>query len=103
MSGSKLQASEQVRSIFILDPLQAYLGGADMHSANGVRPLMKRLAAVAESTGAAIVLIGHLNKRGGSKSVHRGSACTWGCFSKRCFSKRRGDGAVTGYDEAGEG
>jgi len=33
---------------------------------------MKRLAAVAESTGAAIVLIGHLNKSGGSKSVYRG-------------------------------
>jgi len=58
--------------LFILDPLQAYLGGADMHSANGVRPLMKRLAAVAENTGAAIVLIGHLNKKGGSKSAYRG-------------------------------
>jgi hypothetical protein len=54
-----------------IDPLQAYLGGADMHSANGVRPLMKRLAAVAEDTGAAIVLIGHLNKRSG-KSAYRG-------------------------------
>jgi len=58
--------------LFILDPLQAYLGGADMHSANGIRPLMKRLAAIAENTGAAIVLIGHLNKKGGSKSVYRG-------------------------------
>jgi len=58
--------------LFILDPLQAYLGGADMHSANGVRPLMKRLATVAEDTGAAIVLIGHLNKKGGSKSTYRG-------------------------------
>ena len=56
----------------VLDPLQAYMGGADMNGAGGVRPLMKRLAAVAESTGAAIVLIGHLNKSGGSKSVYRG-------------------------------
>lgn len=57
--------------LFILDPLQAYLGGADMHSANGVRPLMKRLAAVADATGASIVLIGHLNKSSG-KSLYRG-------------------------------
>ena len=57
--------------LLILDPIQAYLGGADMHSANGVRPLMKHLASVAESTGAAIVLIGHLNKNG-AKSAYRG-------------------------------
>jgi len=57
--------------LFILDPLQAYLGGFDMHSANGIRPLMKSLASVAERTGCAIVIIGHLNKKGG-KSQYRG-------------------------------
>ena len=35
--------------LLILDPIQAYLGGADMHSANGVRPLMKHLTNAAES------------------------------------------------------
>ena len=62
---------EKNAKLFILDPLQAYLGGADMHSANGVRPLMKQLAAVAEWTGCAILIIGHLNKKGG-KSQYRG-------------------------------
>jgi len=62
---------EKGARLFILDPLQAYLGGADMHSANGVRPLMKQLAAVAEWTGCAIVIIGHLNKKGG-KAQYRG-------------------------------
>lgn len=57
--------------LFILDPLQAYLGGSDMHSANGIRPLMKSLAGVAERTGCAIVIIGHLNKKGG-KAQYRG-------------------------------
>ena len=57
--------------LFILDPLQAYLGGADMHSANGVRPLMKQLGSVAERTGCAIVIIGHLNKKR-SKAQYRG-------------------------------
>ena len=57
--------------LLILDPMQAYLCGADMHSVNGIRPLMKKLASFAAVTGAAIVLIGHLNKKG-SKSAYRG-------------------------------
>lgn len=57
--------------LFILDPLQGYLGGADMHTANGVRPLMKQLAMVADRTGCAVVIIGHLNKKGG-KAQYRG-------------------------------
>ena len=57
--------------LFILDPLQAYLGGVDMHRANAVRPLMKELSMVAERTGCAIVIIGHLNKSSG-KSQYRG-------------------------------
>jgi hypothetical protein len=55
----------------ILDPIQAYCNGADCHSVNGMRPLIKHLAGVAERTGAAIVIIGHLNKKGG-KSAYRG-------------------------------
>lgn len=57
--------------LFILDPLQAYLSGAGMHSANGIRPLMKALGTVADRTGCAIVIIGHLNKKGG-KAQYRG-------------------------------
>ena len=57
--------------LFVLDPLQAYLGGADFHSVNGVRPLMRRLAEVAERAACAMVVIGHLNKNGG-KAAYRG-------------------------------
>lgn len=57
----------------ILDPLQAYLGGGvDMHRANEIRPIFKRLGQVAESTGCAIVLVGHMNKMQGAKSAYRG-------------------------------
>ncbi len=42
-----------------------------MHSAGGIRPLMKSLGAIAERTGCAIVAIGHLNKKGG-KAQYRG-------------------------------
>jgi RecA/RadA recombinase len=55
--------------LFIADPAQAYF--ADMNTAGGVRPMMKSLAGVAERTGCAIVIIGHLNKKGG-KSQYRG-------------------------------
>jgi archaellum biogenesis ATPase FlaH len=58
--------------LFILDPLQAYLGAdVDMHRANEIRPILKRIGAIAEKTGCAIVVIGHLNK-GTSKSQYRG-------------------------------
>jgi len=58
--------------LFILDPLQAYLGAdVDMHRANKIRPILKRISAVAEKTGCAIVVIGHLNK-GTNKSQYRG-------------------------------
>lgn len=61
--------------LLVLDPLQAYLGGRNMNSANGVRPMMKALGAVAERTGCAIVIIGHLNKSG-SKAQYRGLGST---------------------------
>jgi len=62
---------EKGAKLLILDPLQAYLGGSDMNGTAGIRPLMKALATVAENTGCAIVLIGHLNKKKG-KSAYRG-------------------------------
>jgi len=58
--------------LFIIDPLQAYLGAdIDMHRANQIRPILKRIGAIAEQTGCAIVVIGHLNK-GTNKSQYRG-------------------------------
>lgn len=59
--------------LVIIDPLQAYLGAkVDMHRANEIRPIFKNLASVAEKTGCAIVIIGHMNKSGGSKGMYRG-------------------------------
>lgn len=58
--------------LLILDPLQAYLGAnVDMHRANELRPIFSRLGNVAEETGCAIVIIGHMNK-GGTKSTYKG-------------------------------
>jgi len=58
--------------MFILDPLQAYLGAeVDMHRANEIRPVLKRISLLAEKTGCAVVVLGHLNK-GQNKSQYRG-------------------------------
>ena len=59
--------------LVILDPLQAFLGSdVDMHRANEIRPLMAYLSKLAECSGAAIVLIGHMNKMQGAKAIYRG-------------------------------
>lgn len=59
--------------LLILDPIQAYLGAdVDMNRANEIRPLFRYLGGVAERTGAAIVLIGHLNKNAGTQANYRG-------------------------------
>jgi len=58
--------------LFILDPLQAYLGSdVDMHRANEVRPVLKRISLMAEKMGCAVVFVGHLNK-GQNQSQYRG-------------------------------
>jgi RecA-family ATPase len=66
---------EKKAKLCLLDPIQAYFRGSDMNSAKGVRPLMKHLAGVADRTGCAIVLVGHLNKKGG-RSQYRGLAAS---------------------------
>lgn len=59
--------------LMILDPIQGYLGDrVDMNRANEIRSVLKNVASVAERTGCAIVLVGHLNKASGSSSAYRG-------------------------------
>jgi len=68
------RAIEQTKAkVLILDPIQAYLGdGVDMNRANETRDMTKKLGAIAEKTGCAVILIGHMNKSGGSKAAYRG-------------------------------
>jgi len=54
-------------------PIQGFLGaGVDMHRANEIRPLMKRISVLAEKYQCAIILIGHMNKNSNGKSSYRG-------------------------------
>ena len=72
-TGWSRRSSRTGAQLIVLDPIQAYLGdGVDMHRANEVRPVLKRVAAMAERTGCAVILIGHMNKAQGLKSGYRG-------------------------------
>ena len=57
----------------VFDPIQGFLGAeVDMHRANEIRPLMKRIAVLAEKYHCAVILIGHMNKNSNGKSSYRG-------------------------------
>lgn len=59
--------------LVVLDPIQGFPRAAvDMHRANEIRPLMKRVAVLAEKYHCAIILIGHMNKNSNGKSSYRG-------------------------------
>ncbi len=59
--------------LVVLDPIQGFLGAeVDMHRANEIRPLMKRVAVLAEKYQCAVILIGHMNKNTVGKSSYRG-------------------------------
>ena len=59
--------------LVVLDPVQAYLGSnVDMHRANEIRPILKRVASLAEQNNCAVILIGHMNKAQGLKASYRG-------------------------------
>lgn len=68
------QAIRQTNAhLVVLDPIQSFLGAeVDMHRANEIRPLMKRVSVLAEKYHCAIVLIGHMNKNITGKSSYRG-------------------------------
>lgn len=64
---------ENQARLVIIDPVQAFLGAnVDMNRANEVRPIFRSLGDMAQASGCAVVLIGHLNKAAGTQSTYRG-------------------------------
>lgn len=58
--------------LVVIDPIQAYLGSdSDLQVAGKARKLMHRLGMWASVYDCAIVLIGHLNKKEGTKGLYR--------------------------------
>ena len=68
------QAIRQTNAkLMILDPIQGYIGERiDINRANEIRTVLKKVASVAERTGCAIIMVGHLNKAQGSSIAYRG-------------------------------
>ena len=59
--------------LIIIDPLQAFLPqNISLTNITKLRPIFTALSNVAMETGAAIVLLGHMNKNEGAKDIHRG-------------------------------
>ena len=64
---------EDDASLVIVDPFMAYLaGGVDAHRDQDVRRALHALSATAERTGAALVIVRHLNKAPGGNALYRG-------------------------------
>ena len=67
-------AIERVRAVLVVvDPLMAFLPGeVNSHRDQDVRRALAPLARLAERTGAAIVVVRHLNKANGGNALYRG-------------------------------
>ena len=68
------QAIEGIKAkLLVVDPLQAYLGiDSKIQRSSSARSVLENLAKVAERTGCAVVLIGHMNKSNRAKGIYRG-------------------------------
>lgn len=81
-------------SLVIIDPVSAYLGGADDHRNAELRGVLSPLKVLAERWNVAVVLVSHLNKAGGTNAMYRvaGSiAYTGAARSNLLFVKDRDD------------
>lgn len=66
------EAAQQVKpSLIIIDPIQGYIGGVDMHRANEVRPVLTALARLAEEHACAVLAIGHMTKGSSERAIYR--------------------------------
>jgi len=58
----KFAISEFRARLVVIDPIQSYLGDADLSCIGGMRRILHRLSLWASAYDCAIVLVGHLNK-----------------------------------------
>jgi hypothetical protein len=59
--------------LVVIDPLMAFLSGkTDSHKDQDIRRALAPLAALAEWTGAAVLIVRHLNKAAGGNTLYRG-------------------------------
>lgn len=73
LDGIEAAVRDKEAVMLVLDPLLAFTGGraVDTNKPNEVRPLLMRVAEMAERTACAVVCIMHLNKRDAGRSLYR--------------------------------
>jgi len=59
-------------ALVIVDPIQALLDGVNMNAANSVRATLHPLVELAARHGTTVLIVRHLRKSGGGRSIHRG-------------------------------
>jgi hypothetical protein len=65
--------TEHNARLVIIDPIMGFLEGhVDSHKDQSIRDVLAEIKRVAEETGAAIVMIRHLNKKAGESAMYRG-------------------------------
>lgn len=67
----KILTSNSDCRLLIIDPVSAYLSGADGNDNSDIRGLLAPLADLAARFGIAIVLVSHLNKSMGGRAIYR--------------------------------
>src|SRR5215218_10051098 len=66
-------AKDRAAALVVIDPLMAFLSGAvDAHRDQDVRRVLASMAYMAARTGAAVLIVRHMNKSGGSSPLYRG-------------------------------
>lgn len=78
-------AVETGAALIVVDPLMAFLApGVNAHRDQDVRRALAPLAAMAERTGAAVLVVRHLNKSGKSDALYRGGGSIGIIGAARC-------------------
>ena len=81
---------EHAARLLVIDPLMAYFGGeTNSWRDQDVRRALAPVAVMAERTGAAVLIVRHLTKNGGSNAVYRGGGPSGSAARPGAFSSSR--------------
>ncbi len=72
--------------LLVIDPVQAYLGEADISNVGGMRRVLHQLSLWAARYDCAVVLVGHLNKRQSGKDIYD---CRYAAQIKRQGARKK--------------
>jgi len=65
--------AEQDARLLIVDPLLAFLAGADANCDQHIRRVLQQISTIAHEHGCTVICVRHLNKGASAKAVYRGS------------------------------